>query len=108
MTNGVTSANFHAMIEIVLVISDTYLMKTDNGERLPRDSQPLLPGNYFIVTDDIVDASIQRVVTRPRSHNTRARLESFRNQLREREGRCKSSPYLSSLFDTNDIRMNIR
>ena len=48
---GVTNANFYSMIDIVLVISSTYFLQNDNGETLPRDSQPLLPGNYFIVAD---------------------------------------------------------
>ena len=48
---GVTNANFYSMIDIVLVISSTYFLQNDNSETLQRDSQPLLPGNYFIVAD---------------------------------------------------------
>lgn len=48
---GVTNANFYSMINIVLVITSTYSLQNDRNEMLPQDSQPLLPGNYFVVTD---------------------------------------------------------
>ena len=51
LTRGVTGANFYSMIDIVLVISSNYFLQNDNGEELPRDSQPLLPGDYYVITD---------------------------------------------------------
>ena len=47
LTVGVTNANFYSMIDIILVISSTYFLQTDNGETVPKDTQPLLPGVYY-------------------------------------------------------------
>ncbi|KAL7620654.1 hypothetical protein AAE478_009649 [Parahypoxylon ruwenzoriense] len=88
LTRGITHANFYDMIDIVLVISSAYFLRDDNGETLPRDVQPLLPGNYFVVADGTVDINDRQVVARTRSYSTGTRLESFRNQVRERDGRC--------------------
>lgn len=51
LTPGITNANFYSMLDIILVISTTYSLQNDKSEALPHDSQPLLPGSYFVVTD---------------------------------------------------------
>ncbi|KAL7625910.1 hypothetical protein AAE478_005134 [Parahypoxylon ruwenzoriense] len=84
LNHGVTNANFYAMIGIVLVISSIYSLQNDKGETLPQDSQPLLPGKYFVVTGGIVDM----VVTRTESLSTGTRVQVFRDQVRERDGGC--------------------
>lgn len=88
LTRGITNANFYAMIDIVLVISSAYFLQNDSGDILPRDAQPLLPGNYFIVADGTVNVNGRPVVTRCPSRSTGTRLRSFKDQVRERDGRC--------------------
>ena len=51
LNHGVTNANLYSMIGVVLIISDSYSLQNDSSETLPQDSQPLLPGNYFVVTN---------------------------------------------------------
>lgn len=85
---GVTNANFYSMINIILIITSTYSLQNDNSETLPQDSQPLLPGNYFVVTDGAVDVSNEIAVTRTESLSTGTRVQAFRDQVRERDGRC--------------------
>jgi HNH endonuclease len=88
LSPGVTNANFYAMIDIVLVIPSTYFLQDDNGETLPRDSQPLPPGNYFIVADGAVNVADEVVVTRTESLSTGTRILEFKDQVRERDKRC--------------------
>ena len=88
LTPGVTNANFHAMIDIVLVVSSTYFLQNDNGETLQRDSQPLLPGNYYVVADGTVDVNDEAILTRTMSINTGTRIQEFRDRVRQRDGRC--------------------
>lgn len=88
LTAGFTNSNFHSMISIALVILGNYFLQNDNGETLPRDTQPLLPGNYFIVADGIVDVNDEIVLTRTISRGTGTRIQEFRESVRERDRRC--------------------
>jgi hypothetical protein len=58
LTPGVTNANFYAMVNVVLVISSTFFLQNDHGDTIPQDTQPLLPGNYFIVADGVVQVCL--------------------------------------------------
>lgn len=80
------------MVEIVLVISSSYFLQTDDGNSLP-----LLPGNYFIVADGTVGVSDEIMVTRAVSRSTGTRLERFRDEVRERDGRCVVSKRENSM-----------
>jgi hypothetical protein len=51
LTNGVTNANFHSMIEIALSISEPYSLRNEDGDTVYRDARPLLRGKYYVVTD---------------------------------------------------------
>lgn len=88
VTPGITNANFHSMLEIVLVMSSSYFIQTDDGTTLPRDPQPLLPGDYFVVADNPVDVNNEIVVTRTESCSTGTRLHEFRDEVRKRDGGC--------------------
>jgi hypothetical protein len=58
LNRGVTNANFYALVGIALIISSPFFLQNDNGDTIPRDAQPLLPGNYFIVADGTVEVCI--------------------------------------------------
>ena len=88
LTPGVTNANFHSMIDIVLVVSSTYFLQNDNGETLQRDTRPLLPGNYYVVADGTVNVNDEAILTRTISITTGTRIQEFRDRVRQRDGRC--------------------
>ena len=88
LTHGITNANFYSMTNIVLRLSSDYFLQTNSGETLPKDSRPLLPGHYFIVTDGTVQVSDTPAITRTASISTGSRLQTFKKQVRERDGRC--------------------
>ena len=88
LTHGVTNTSFYSMINIVLIISSDYFIQNEKGESLPRDSEPLLPGNYFIVADGTVDVNDEIVLTRTMSLGTGTRIQEFKESVRNRDGRC--------------------
>ena len=51
LTNGVTNANFYAMIEIFLIINQDYFLQYNGTEKVAKNEQALRPGNYYIATD---------------------------------------------------------
>lgn len=85
---GVTNDNLYTMVEIVFILQGTYFIQNDDGDTLPRDTRPLLPGLYLIVTDSPIQANDEIVLTRGHSINTASRTLSFRDEVRERDGRC--------------------
>jgi hypothetical protein len=76
------------MIEIVLLISGTYFIQSDDGNTLPRDTQPLLPGNYFIVANGSVEVNNEVVVPRTISLSTGTRVQEFKDLVRKRDRGC--------------------
>jgi len=48
---GITNDNFHSIVQMVCVISDTFERRDDNGLRVERDDEQLGPGNYYIATN---------------------------------------------------------
>ena len=48
LNHGVTKANFHSMIEIILIFRDSYSIISEDGTPLERNAEPLQPGNYFV------------------------------------------------------------
>ncbi|RFU36324.1 hypothetical protein B7463_g115, partial [Scytalidium lignicola] len=91
LTNGITNANFHSMIEIVLTVTDgnasqprallpnDYFLRTENGDTLRKNNRRLLPGRYFVVADvkGIISLSNEPVLTRASSITTGLRVQEF-------------------------------
>lgn len=50
VTNGVTNANFHSMVEIIFFFSSDYFLRDEGGNPILRDDRPLQPNKYYIVT----------------------------------------------------------
>ena len=89
LTAGVTNANFHTMLDIVLEMAGPSSVQTQCGEPLARDPSPLLPGTYLIVADCPVTLSQETFFTRAQSPGTTGQRGSgFTNQVRERDGGC--------------------
>ena len=51
LTNGVTSANFYLMVEIIFIFGSNYFLRDEGGITIQRDDYPLQPGNFYIVTN---------------------------------------------------------
>lgn len=53
LTAGVTNTDFRQMLDILLIISDDYVVQNERGNEILRDTQPLLPGNYTVIANTI-------------------------------------------------------
>jgi hypothetical protein len=85
---GMTNANVYSMIGIILVIPDAFSIQDERGEKLPQNSEPLLPGNYYVVSAGTIRISDEAVMTRAESLSTGIRVQDFRDLVRRRDGRC--------------------
>ena len=50
LANGVTTANFYSMVEILIIFDNFYFLQDEGGTMVEGDNHPLQPGNYYIVT----------------------------------------------------------
>jgi hypothetical protein len=51
LNDGVTNANFHAMIEIFCIFDSSYFLRGEDNVIIQRDGFPLNPGKYYILTN---------------------------------------------------------
>jgi hypothetical protein len=51
LTNGVTNANFHSMIEIFCIFDSNYVLRDEGGTTIQRDDYSLHPGKYYLLTN---------------------------------------------------------
>lgn len=54
LTKGVTNKNFYDMMDIFIIVHDTYILQRSSRDtgatEVPKDDASLLPGDYYIVT----------------------------------------------------------
>jgi hypothetical protein len=50
LTDGVTNANFYAMVEIIVIATSDFTLRNESDIIIKKDSSPLQPGNYYIHT----------------------------------------------------------
>jgi len=50
LTNGVTNANFHTMVETIFIFQSPYDLQNEDKTSVSKNSNPLRPGNYYIVS----------------------------------------------------------
>jgi hypothetical protein len=48
LTNGVTNTNFYSMVEILVLFASTFELQNEDGMTIPKNNDPLQPGNYYI------------------------------------------------------------
>lgn len=101
-TLGITNAIFHTIVEIALELPAGYSIQDLDGGLLLRDDSQLCPGRYLILSAVPVLPSSQRYFTRALSVTTGTRLQSFKQQVRDRDGRCVVSKVRSLLGPQND------
>jgi hypothetical protein len=55
LANGITNANFYAMVEVFVFFSRPSVLQqedvTDGLRDIPRDEQALQPGNYYVIAE---------------------------------------------------------
>ena len=88
LTDGVTTANFYSMVEIVFLFNQDYTLHDESGITVGRDDNPLQPGKYFIVTAGSITVSDEAWLVRTASVSTATNTEDFRHAIRERDRRC--------------------
>src|SRR5688572_29148667 len=68
MTMGtVTHNDLYIFVEVITILSAPYFLQNDSGDTLLRDSVPIVPGNYFIVSDRPVLVNNTTFLTRSKS-----------------------------------------
>ncbi|PUU73127.1 hypothetical protein B9Z19DRAFT_1005929 [Tuber borchii] len=87
LTNGVTTANFYSMVEIVFLFNQGYTLRDENGITVGRDDHPLQPGKYFIVTAGSITVSDETWLVRAAVPAT-TYPEEFCHAVRERDRGC--------------------
>jgi len=109
VTNGITNANFYAMVEVFVFSSSPFVLRhedvTDSLRDIPRDERPLQPGNYYVIAEGeklpcvhcqafvelqagSIEVSNERWLVRTISLSSGTRVVSFRDAVRERDRRC--------------------
>jgi hypothetical protein len=48
LTSGITNANFHEMVEIVIFFNGPYILRSEDDSAIQRDDSPLEAGNYYV------------------------------------------------------------
>ena len=48
---GITNDNFHSMVEMICLFSDTFELRDERGQLVQRDDEQLQSGDYYIVTN---------------------------------------------------------
>ncbi|AEO60038.1 hypothetical protein MYCTH_2120123 [Thermothelomyces thermophilus ATCC 42464] len=86
LTAGITNTDFRQMLDILITSCD-YVVQNEHGDEVLRDNQPLLPGDYFIIADE-VEVNNEVVYTRACSIASGTRVQSFIEQVQARDGRC--------------------
>ncbi|PUU78925.1 hypothetical protein B9Z19DRAFT_1083032, partial [Tuber borchii] len=88
LTNGVTTANFYSMVEIVCLFDQDYTLRDESGITVGRDDHPLQPGKYFIVTAGSITVSDGTWLVRAAPVSTSPYPEEFRHAIREGDRGC--------------------
>ncbi|PUU72139.1 hypothetical protein B9Z19DRAFT_1098009, partial [Tuber borchii] len=88
LNNGVTTANFYSMVEIVFVFDQDYTLRDESGITVERDDHPLQPGKYFIVTAGSITVSDETWLVRAAPVSTLPYPEEFRHAIHEWDRGC--------------------
>lgn len=89
LTSSITNSIFYTIVAITIDQDGTkFSLQNLNGGAVACDDSPLRPGHYLIVSDQPITQSTEPFLTRALSKSTGTRLESFKTQVRERDGRC--------------------
>ncbi|KAG0123258.1 hypothetical protein HOY82DRAFT_674012 [Tuber indicum] len=85
---GITNDNFHSMVEIICLFSDTFELCDDNGQLVGRDDKQLQPGDYYIATNGSITLTEEVPLLRTTSTLSGTRTKSFSEAVRSRDMGC--------------------
>ncbi len=51
--HSITNKDFCQMLDIILITSADVVIQNEHGDEVLRDDQPLLPGDYIVVADEV-------------------------------------------------------
>ena len=88
LTDGVTTANFYSMVEIIFLFNQDYTLRDESGITVGRDDHPLQPGKYFIVTAGSITVSDETWLVRAPLEPAVTHSQEFCHAIRERDRRC--------------------
>ena len=88
LTDGVTTANFYSMVEIVFLFNQDYTLRDESGITIGRDDHPLQPGKYFIATAGSITVSDETWLVRAPLEPAVTHSQEFCHAIRERDRRC--------------------
>ncbi|CAK7236242.1 hypothetical protein SBRCBS47491_009571 [Sporothrix bragantina] len=98
LTSGMTNSIFYTIVAIAIDQDTTnFGVQDSDGEAVANDDGPLRPGHYLIVSDQPATPSTKAFFTRALSNSTGTLLESFKNQVRDRDRRCVITKVEASL-----------
>ncbi|KAE8440995.1 hypothetical protein EG329_006132 [Mollisiaceae sp. DMI_Dod_QoI] len=101
LTDGVTNANFYAMVEIIVIAICDFTLRNESDVIIEKDSSPLQPGNYYIHASQPFDLSNELLLSRALSLQTGTRVQAFRDA----NGLLLRSD-MHQLFDFYDFSIN--
>ena len=62
LTNGITKANFHSMVEIFLLFESPFSIQFETTATLERNDESLSPGNYYVVGKSDSDSDFDETI----------------------------------------------
>jgi hypothetical protein len=48
LTNGVTNSNFYSMVEILVLFTSDFELRSEDNTEIQRNDHPLQPGRYYV------------------------------------------------------------
>jgi len=88
LSNGITFANLHTMIEIFVVFASDYTIQDESGIAIEKNESLLQSGNYYIVCPNPLRINNEQPLLRTISIGTGTRVQAFRDAVRSRDKRC--------------------
>jgi len=88
LTNGITNNNFYSMVEILVLFASSFELRDGDDTKIKKNDDPLRPGKYYIHAPDPFSINDEAWLVRTISNASGTRVQSFRDAVRERDGRC--------------------
>jgi len=85
---GITNASFYAMIEIIVIFSNSFFLQDEDETKIERDDHPLQPGKYYIVATSSFQLNNEPWLLRTISQATGTRVKAFCEAIRSRDRQC--------------------
>ncbi|KAF2472076.1 uncharacterized protein BDR25DRAFT_284536 [Lindgomyces ingoldianus] len=88
LTNGVTNNNFYSMVEILVLFASSFELQDGDDTKIEKNDDPLRSGKYYIHAPNSFSIYDEAWLVRTISNASGTRVQSFRDAVRKRDGRC--------------------